>query len=65
MNYAQTDIHAVIKRLEKKHGKEVVHAAMTSYIQEVEFESTSEGYYENGYYVRNVPDDERWAGDLD
>ena len=24
-----------------------------------------EGHYINGYYVSNVPDDERWAGDLD
>ena len=25
----------------------------------------SDGHYINGYYVSNVPDDERWAGDLD
>ena len=24
-----------------------------------------DGHYINGYYVSNVPDDERWAGDLD
>lgn len=24
-----------------------------------------EGHYIPGYYVSNIPDDERWAGDLD
>ena len=36
MSYAKTDIEAQIKRLEIKHGKEVVLQALESYLKEKE-----------------------------
>lgn len=36
MSYAKTDIKAQIKRLENKHGKDVVLQALKSYIKEKE-----------------------------